>query len=113
MWVICTKERKILEKKGNEQYSIFCDNEKGKKEREEALKVYHDLERQIRDIDILELPERIAIPERERNLLHGNILTIHGKAGIGKSQLLAIKTQNLLNEKENGVAISCWYYWHP
>ena len=107
-----TKERKILEKKGNEQYSIFCDNEKGKKEREEALKVYHDLERQIRDIDILlELPERIAIPERERNLLHGNILTIHGKAGIGKSQLLAIKTQNLLNEKRMGLLLVAGIYF--
>ncbi len=107
-----TEERKILKKKSNEVYAIFYDNETGQKEREEALKVYHDLERQIRDIDtLLELPERINISEREKKLLHGNILTIHGKAGVGKSQLLAIKTQNLLSENRMGLLLVAGIYF--
>lgn len=85
---------------------------KGRKKREEALKKYHELGKQIRDIDtLLELPDRIAISERERKLLHGDILTIHGKAGIGKSQLLAIKTQELLAENRMGLLLVAGIYF--
>ena len=92
------EELKKLEAGRDRQYYIVsCDSEKERKEREEALKEYHKLGSKSRDIDILiNLPNRIEISEREKQLLYGDILTIYGKAGIGKSQLLASKTQSLL-----------------
>ena len=107
-----TEERKTLETKCDEKYSLYCDDKREKKEREEALKKYRELGKEIRDIDtLLELPDRIAVSERERKLLHGDILTIHGKAGIGKSQLLAIKTQELLAENRMGLLLVAGIYF--
>lgn len=74
---------------------------KGAERARRGLKEYHNLGSRIHDIDtLIRLPDRIAISERERQLLYGDILTIYGKAGIGKSQLLASKTRNLLMKSE-------------
>ncbi|MGN0484019.1 MAG: hypothetical protein ACI4HI_10755 [Lachnospiraceae bacterium] len=106
------EERKRLEAKRNEKYLISNDSEKERKEREEALKEFQDLGRQIRDMDtLMELPDRIAISERESQLLHGDILTIYGRAGTGKSQLLATKTQGLLNEERKGLLLVAGIYF--
>lgn len=109
------QEIKMLEAKRNEQYTLYCDSRKelkGRKEREEVQKEYHNLERQIRDIDtLLNLPDRIAISERERQLLYGDILTIHGKAGIGKSHLLALKMQGLFSEERVGLLLVAGIYF--
>jgi len=82
---IFEEEIKKLEAERDKQYILSYDNKKERKEREDALSKYHNLGNQIRDIDILiELPDRIAISEREKQLLYGDILTVYGKAGIGK-----------------------------
>lgn len=87
------EEFKKLEAERDKQYILAYDMKKERKEREDALSKYHNLGSQIRDIDVLiGLPDRIAISEREKQLLYGDILTVYGKAGIGKSQLLASKT---------------------
>ncbi|KAI4450751.1 hypothetical protein C823_005288 [Eubacterium plexicaudatum ASF492] len=71
------EEHKKLEAERDRQYILSCDSEKERKEREEALKEYHKLGSKIRDIDILiNLPNRIEISEREKQLLYGDILTI-------------------------------------
>ena len=44
-------------------------------------------------------------------MLYGDILTIYGKAGVGKSQLLASKTQSLLNEGRIGVLLVAGIYF--
>ncbi len=78
-----TEERKRLETERNEKYMLSQDREKNQKERQEALKKYHNLGSQIRDIDMLiKLPDRIEISEREKQLLYGDVLIIYGKAGI-------------------------------
>ncbi len=106
------EELKKLEAERDEQYMLSYDSEKERKEREEALKEYHNLGSRIRDIDILiKLPDRIAISERERQLLYGDILTIYGKAGIGKSQLLASKTQSLFDEERIGLLLVAGIYF--
>ncbi len=106
------EELKKLEAERDRQYILSCDSEKERKEREEALKEYHNLGSKIRDIDILiNLPNRIEISEREKQLLYGDILTIYGKAGVGKSQLLASKTQSLLNEGRIGVLLVAGIYF--
>lgn len=106
------EELKKLEAERDRQYILSYDSEKGRKEREEALKEYHNLGSKIRDIDILiKLPNRIEISEREKQLLYGDILTIYGKAGIGKSQLLASKTQSLLDEGRIGLLLLAGIYF--
>lgn len=107
-----TEERKRLETERNEKYMLSQDREKNQKERQEALKKYHNLGSQIRDIDMLiKLPDRIEISEREKQLLYGDVLTIYGKAGIGKSQLLASKTQSLFAEGRIGLLLVAGIYF--
>jgi len=109
---IFEEEIKKLEAERDKQYILSYDNKKERKEREDALSKYHNLGNQIRDIDILiELPDRIAISEREKQLLYGDILTVYGKAGIGKSQLLASKMQSLLGEKRIGLLLVAGIYF--
>ena len=68
--------------------------------------------RQIHDIDtLIKLPDRIAISEREKQLLYGDVLAIYGKAGIGKSQLLASKMQNLFDEERIGLLLVAGIYF--
>lgn len=106
------EELKKLESKKTEKYILAYDREKGKEEQKAALKEYHILRNQIHDIDVLlKLPGRIAISERERQLLYGDILTIYGKAGIGKSQLLASKTQSILDEERIALLLVAGIYF--
>ncbi len=106
------EEIKMLEAKRDEQYTFYCDNGKEPKEQKEALKEYRNLESQIRNINtLIKLPDRIAVSEREKQLLYGDILTIHGKAGIGKSHLLALKTQGLFTEARVGLLLVAGIYF--
>lgn len=58
-----------------------------------------DIEREIHDIDIItDLPSVISISDKEKQLLHKDVLFVIGKGGSGKSQLLAWKTKSLLDE---------------
>ena len=106
------EEYKKLEIGQNEKYMLSQDKEKDQKVRQEALKEYHDLGSQIHDIDaLMKLPDRIVISEREKKLLCGDVLAIYGKAGIGKSQLLASKTQNLFSEERIGLLLVAGIYF--
>ena len=106
------KKRNYLEVEQNEKYTFYCNKEKDQKERNEALKRYHDLESKIHKLNILiELPDKIIISKREKQLLQGNILTVSGKAGIGKSQLLASKMQSLLNDERIGLLLIAGIYF--
>ena len=105
-------ELKKLEAERDEQYILSYDSEKEGKEREKALNKCRNLGSKIRDIDMLiKLPDWIAISEREKQLLYGDILTIYGKAGTGKSQLLASKTQNLFDEGRIGLLLVAGIYF--
>ncbi len=106
------KKRKNLEVERNEKYTFFCDKERDRKERNEAFKKYQDLESRIHKLNtLIELPDKIIISERERQLLQGNILTISGRAGTGKSQLLASKMQSLLSDERMGLLLIAGIYF--
>ncbi len=106
------EERKKLEVERQKAYMLFGDSDKNQKEHEDAFKNYQDLGNKIHELDILiELPERIRISEREKQLLYGNILTIYGRAGAGKSQLLATKTQSLFNNGRIGLLLVAGIYF--
>lgn len=106
------EEYQKLEIEQNEKYMLSQDREKDQKVRQEALKEYHELGSQIHNIDtLIKLPDRIVISEREKQLLYGDVLAIYGKAGIGKSQLLASKTQNLFSEERIGLLLVAGIYF--
>ena len=106
------KERKNLEAERNEKYTFFCDKERDRKERNKAFKRYQDLESEIHKLNtLIELPDKIIISERERQLLQGNILTVSGRAGTGKSQLLASKTQSLFGDERIGLLLIAGIYF--
>jgi|GEM_PF-341746 len=60
-------------------------------------------QRILSDIDeldkLIEMPDTLTISRREESLLRGNLLLIPGKAGTGKTQLLAHESQILMDEK--------------
>ena len=106
------EERKRLEAEREELYTLADDNKSNLKEREAALKKYHKLGDHIYDLDMLiQLPEIVAFSEKEMQLLYGDVLIIHGEAGIGKSQLLASKMQNILDEDRVGLLLVAAIYF--
>ena len=106
------EECKKLEMKRNEKFMLSQASEINQKTRKQALKQYNNLGKRIRDLHVLmKLPDRIAISERENQLLYGDILSIYGKAGIGKSHLLASKTQNLFFEKRVAMLLVAGIYY--
>ena len=106
------KKRNKLEVEQNEKYSLYCNKEKDQKERNKAFKRYQDLESKIHKLNnLIELPDKIIISKREKQLLQGNILTISGRAGTGKSQLLASKMQNLFDDERIGLLLIAGIYF--
>lgn len=107
-----TEECKKLEKKRDEKYRLVYESDKNREESKEARKEYQELESQIHNLNMLKrLPDMVMISKRERQLLYGDILTISGRAGTGKSQLLASKTQSLLGEDRVALLLVAGIYF--
>lgn len=107
-----TEECKKLEKKRDEKYRLVYESDKNREESKEARKEYQELESQIHNLNMLKrLPDMVMISKRERQLLNGDILTISGRAGTGKSQLLASKTQSLLGEDRVALLLVAGIYF--
>lgn len=99
------EERDSLSKKRDELHTISCDREKSKSEREGAIKDYQDIEIVISELErLIELTNIISISDREKRLICSNVMALSGRAGTGKSQLLACKTKSLL-EKDRAVLL--------
>ena len=70
------------------------------------------LDEQIQLLDsLIALPRCLEISDEERQLLEGKVLCIHGIAGIGKSQLLAHKTQQLLDSGRSALLLVAGIYF--
>ena len=107
-----TEECKRLETKRDEKYRLAYDSDKNREESKEARKEFQELESQIHNLNMLiKLPDMVMISKRERQLLYGNILTISGRAGTGKSQLLASKTQSLFGEDRIALLLVAGIYF--
>ena len=105
--------RKSLEEKKKENYAIALKGKKiVDKNREEAQKEYWKMADQINDIEtLIELPKKICISEREKQLLCGKILMVSGRAGAGKSQLLASWTKTLLDNNKTPLLLVAGLYF--
>lgn len=98
---IYEQKHKGLEKRLEEAYNLSSDSTQSKEIREKARKDYSEISWQIRDIEILlRLPGLIRITGREQKLLRSSIMSLSGRAGTGKSQLLANETNKLLKENQ-------------
>ena len=103
--------QELIEKKSAISQLLF-DRSKSEKEQENLRKEYRHLSEKISNIEyMLELPEMLSISDREKQLLYGKVLTLHGKAGTGKSQLLAIKTQSLLDSNRTVLLLVAGIYF--
>ncbi len=95
-----TQEVKHLESQQKEAYCSAEKNDENSEERRKVLEKARDIGRHITSLKSnIALPEVITITDREKSLLYGQIMTLSGRAGTGKSQLLAAKTKSLLDEK--------------
>ena len=106
------QELEILYADQSEQYKAYRDLEKTKKERDTAYNAYRTIGKTIDDIHkLIQLPDIIEISDKERQLFSSNILALYGKAGTGKSQLLATKTQSLIDESRSVLLLIAGIYF--
>lgn len=91
------EEKSINEKKLDELYTISHNYEISINEQEDTAKKFQDISIVISKIEtLMELTNIISISDREKRLLCTNVMALSGRAGSGKSQLLAYKTKSLL-----------------
>ena len=103
---------KHLKSQQEEAYDYAYNKAESKEEKRKAFEKAHDIGRQINDLTILiDLPEIITITDRERSLLQGQIILLSGRAGTGKSQLLATKTKTLLDANRSALLLVADIYF--
>ena len=93
-----SEEISDLNKERKEQYTLAYETSDDEEKSIAARKKYHEIENSIHKIEmLLYLPQIIRVTEREQQLLYGNVLAISGRAGTGKSQLVANETKTLMD----------------
>ncbi len=103
---------KCIEKKLDDAYARSYNNTQSKESREAARKEYLEMEQLLRNInDLLRLPHMIEISVREQQLLRNKVMNLSGRAGTGKSQLLAYKTNSLLDENRTVLLLLAGIYF--
>ena len=80
--------------------------------KDRAVKDCKKIESELEKINVLiDLPSGISISDREKRLLRSNVLAVNGKAGTGKSQLLACKTKELLEKNRAALLLVAGIYY--
>ena len=103
-------ELEKLHEASQKQHEIAINADE--KERENAYKKYYDINRQISKIDtLIKLPDILAISDRERLLLGADTMTLCGRAGTGKSQLLAYKAKAFIDQNRAALLLPAGFYF--
>lgn len=106
------QEVKYLESQQEEAYCRAQKNDENSEEKHKALNKARDIGRHITELkSYIALPEVIAITDREQSLLYGQIMTLSGRAGTGKSHLLAVTTKSLLDDKRTVLFLIAGIYF--
>lgn len=85
--------------RSSEKYEDYLKAEK-ESEKKAAYSQYRMYEEKVRDIEqLISLPDELALSAREAKLLESKILFVSGKAGTGKTQLLAFETKKMLDNE--------------
>lgn len=104
--------RKKLQTQRDEQYIHAYKTKGSKEENTTAYKKYREIDNQIKSIDsLIELPGILEITDRECQLLNGDVLTVFGEAGTGKTQLLAYETKQLIDADRVGLLLVAGIYY--
>ena len=104
--------REKLKMQRDEQYKLAYDSRKNKEEETTAYKKYREIEILIQGLDsIVAIPNLLEITDRERQLICGDVLTVFGEAGTGKSQLLAFETKQLIDAGRVGLLLIAGQYY--
>ena len=107
-----TEERKKLEEKKKELYFFDFDDNKNEKTHEVDKREYQEVISQIYHLnDLIELPNRVLFSEKEKKLLNCDIMLMAGRAGTGKSHLLAYNTRALLSENRTALLLLAGIYY--
>ncbi len=106
------EKRDALEIKRDELYLISYSNDKSKSDRKAAEQNYWEVVNRLSRLkELIRLPRIISISEREKQLLHTNVLLLYGRAGTGKTQLLASKTKHLLDNNRAALLLAAGIYY--
>ena len=90
---------KELEYVKEKVHTRYTDLSQSQDDRERARKEYFELVQEISNLqELLDLPRKVEIGKKEQLLLQSDVMNLCGRAGSGKSQLLAHKTNTLLLE---------------
>lgn len=108
--IVAFKWKESIKRDIQVDYNQLADERKALlKEIEEAIqgKERSDyLRRKVRHIDeLLELPNILTISDKEKELLTKKVLFIDGRAGTGKSQLLAHETDKLITSHRKALLL--------
>ena len=101
-----------LIKKRDESHLRVLDRETLEYGSDGAVKDIREIEIDLAEIDtLINLPNIISITDRERKLLCSKVMALYGEAGAGKSQLLAYKTKELLDQDNAALLLVAGIYY--
>lgn len=97
----------------NDQNESDIETENSSSEgKTKSKKELGEINRKIYKIDkLISLTKVLEVSEREKNLLHGNTLALYGKAGIGKSQMLASEISHLSEKNRMALFLIAGEYY--
>ena len=83
-----------------------------KSRQQDAMKKYQELSQQISILqELYDLPKIASLTDREKQLLYGKILCVEGRAGSGKSHLLANETRHLIEDDRFALLLNAGVYF--
>ena len=105
--------RDKLQVEKNRQFTLaYEDKDTRIEEKNAARSEYFRLDNEIERLNkLIDLPCTLEITSRERQLLKDDVLLVYGDPGIGKSQLVAHKTQQLINANRDVLLLVAGIYF--
>lgn len=104
--------RNNLGKKKDELYELMHNQKALKGAKDGAVKDYQTIETELEKIEqLIDLLSFITISDREKRLLCSKVLDLNGRAGTGKSQLMASKTKTLIEKNRAALLLVAGAYY--
>ena len=106
------EEIERLKAQQEEIYQRARSDDIDKKEKQKAFEEALKIGRRIDDLTkYIELPEKVAITDIEQSILNSQVMMLSGRAGTGKSQLLATKTKELIDDNRIALLLIASIYY--
>ena len=106
------EEKEVLLRMLDKLSALSQNQQIEKNERDRAIKDYNSFYSELKEKEkLIRIPNSISISEREIKLLCSSVMVVSGRAGTGKSQLLASKTKNLLDQNRPVLLLVAGIYY--